>query len=73
MSHKINKTKTLLSLGPCDCRWPIGDPRQAGFGFCGAQQVAGRPYCEEHWNMSFDTAKPRSVGGTVTTFVRRAA
>lgn len=55
MSKKIQKNKTLLELEANECRWPLGDPRQEGFHFCGAQQVLGRPYCIEHWQLSFVT------------------
>lgn len=30
------------------CRWPVGDPKLPGFGFCGCQPVPGLPYCEQH-------------------------
>jgi GcrA cell cycle regulator len=30
------------------CRWPLGDPRGADFGFCGRQKTAGRSYCPHH-------------------------
>ncbi|WP_240932727.1 GcrA family cell cycle regulator [Pelagibius litoralis] len=33
--------------GP-NCLWPIGDPGDADFHFCGAPAVAGKPYCDEH-------------------------
>ncbi|MEZ5816780.1 MAG: GcrA family cell cycle regulator [Hyphomicrobiaceae bacterium] len=59
MSNKKPKHKTLLELEPSDCRWPVGDPRHDGFHFCGAQQVLGRPYCIEHWPMSFVPGKGR--------------
>ncbi|MDX2156477.1 MAG: GcrA family cell cycle regulator [Hyphomicrobiaceae bacterium] len=60
MSNKSTKAKTLLELEANECRWPLGDPRQSGFHFCGAQQVLGRPYCVEHWQMSFVPGKGRS-------------
>lgn len=60
MSSKPKKLKSLLDLESCDCRWPIGDPRQSGFHFCGAQAALGRPYCIEHWQLSFVT---RTQGG----------
>lgn len=37
----------LLSLSPGDCRWPVGDPRAAGFAFCGRPAAQG-PYCPAH-------------------------
>lgn len=30
------------------CRWPVGDPREASFGFCGAARGESGPYCEDH-------------------------
>lgn len=29
------------------CRMPVGDPGDAGFGFCGQTPVPGVPYCED--------------------------
>jgi len=31
-----------------DCLWPIGDPGEDGFGFCGEDTSPGRPYCATH-------------------------
>lgn len=38
----------LLDLKAQECRWPLGDPRDKNFGFCGHASVAGFPYCAEH-------------------------
>jgi len=62
--------KTLATLELHDCRWPIGDPRNADFHFCGARQMAGRPYCELHWRRAFQPPRPR---GTVVVPRRHAA
>jgi|LNFM01.1.fsa_nt_gb GcrA cell cycle regulator len=64
MAEKPAKFKTLLELEATDCRWPVGDPRQDGFHFCGAQQVLGRPYCIAHWQMSFVPGKSRQPSVT---------
>ena len=37
--------KTFAELGDGDCRFPIGDPRKAGFGFCAEPRAPSRPYC----------------------------
>ena len=37
----------ILRLGPESCRWPLGDPLDANFRFCGRPAVA-QPYCNEH-------------------------
>lgn len=60
MTKKISTFKTMTDLEHNDCRWPIGDPRQPGFHFCGAKQELGRPYCSHHWEMSFIPGKGRN-------------
>jgi GcrA cell cycle regulator len=39
--------KSLLDLEPGDCRYPIGDPRESGFGFCAKPRLSGSVYCAE--------------------------
>lgn len=39
---------TFADLEPHHCRWPIGDPRNSDFRFCGCRRVIGKPYCEGH-------------------------
>jgi GcrA cell cycle regulator len=34
--------------GAPSCLWPIGDPGETDFHFCGGKTVPGRPYCPEH-------------------------
>lgn len=74
MSKKVSKIKTVENLEACDCRWPIGDPRNADFRFCGQQQVLGRPYCSEHMAQAIEASKPRSPSSApMLPFFRRAA
>ena len=39
---------TSTTLAAHMCRWPIGDPDESGFSFCGQPSQGGRPYCEGH-------------------------
>lgn len=48
----IRPSATILTLGEHACRWPIGDPDQGDFGFCGARRTGRGPYCEGHSNVS---------------------
>ena len=43
-ANKAAKPKTLLDLEAGDCRWPIGDPQQPDFHFCGKKKIPGLPY-----------------------------
>jgi len=54
-----NKPKKLVNLESHDCRWPIGDPREPHFRFCGSLQRPGYPYCEHHCRIAFNPAKQR--------------
>ncbi len=40
--------------GP-SCLWPLGDPGETDFHFCGAQAVEGKPYCPEHGARAYIT------------------
>ncbi len=45
-------TATIHTLTPHGCRWPIGEPDQAGFGFCGRLRAGVGPYCAGHAPMA---------------------
>ena len=41
------------------CCWPIGEPGTAGFRFCSAEAVMGKPYCLEHASLAYVKARDR--------------
>jgi GcrA cell cycle regulator len=43
------------------CRWPIGDPHDAAFAFCG-RRVAARPYCGDHRAVAYQPASGVKAG-----------
>ena len=44
---------TILNLTDRMCRWPIGDPKQAGFRFCAKGVSSTLPYCHEHARLAY--------------------
>lgn len=46
----------LTALQNGECRWPLGDPREKNFGFCGAEGLPGLPYCLEHSQSAYQPA-----------------
>ena len=46
----------LADLKAGQCRWPIGDPREKNFGFCGCKALPGLPYCLEHSQVAYQPA-----------------
>lgn len=47
-SGELPPTAQLLVLGAHSCRWPIGHPDEADFGFCGRERAGAGPYCAHH-------------------------
>jgi GcrA cell cycle regulator len=45
----------LLELSDRTCRWPVGEPGEAGFVFCGAAPFAHYPYCVGHCLIAYRT------------------
>lgn len=48
---------SLLELKLNSCRWPIGEPKDADFHFCGKDTVTGKPYCAEHCKLAYTSLK----------------
>ncbi len=47
----------VLNLTDHICRWPIGDPSEPGFQFCGKKSKSGSPYCEAHCEMAYQPTR----------------
>lgn len=50
----------LLELNEGHCRWPLGDPREADFMFCGAAPIECRPYCLRHCRLAYAPPRERA-------------
>ena len=44
---------SLLELDGGQCRWPLGDPGKADFGFCGDEAIEGISYCAGHARIAY--------------------
>jgi GcrA cell cycle regulator len=55
-------TATVLTLGAHMCKWPIGDPSQDNFTFCGRGAGDG-PYCHEHSQVAYQPAQAKKRSG----------
>lgn len=63
---------TILTLRDSMCKWPIGDPADPKFAFCGRKSTCG-PYCEEHAKVAFQPAKKRERKKSEYDYVRKVA
>jgi GcrA cell cycle regulator len=55
----IGQRCTLLELDQEKCHWPIGDPGQPDFFFCGGKTNAGTPYCGYHGRVAYQPPAAR--------------
>lgn len=53
---------TSLTLGSHMCKWPIGDPSNDGFTFCGRRSQEG-PYCMEHARVAYQPQQSKKKAG----------
>jgi GcrA cell cycle regulator len=56
--QKIVENVQLMDLKLNTCRWPIGDPKDEDFCFCGKQTVTGKPYCLQHCQEAYLNMAP---------------
>jgi len=49
------------------CRWPIGDPSENEFHFCGRKPKVGSPYCEAHARKAYQPQQPRRDKGRMAS------
>ncbi|HLN08315.1 MAG TPA: GcrA family cell cycle regulator [Xanthobacteraceae bacterium] len=55
----IGQRCTILELTDAKCHWPIGDPAQADFFFCGGKSVGTLPYCGYHARVAYQPPTDR--------------
>ena len=50
---------TILDLNERRCRWPVGDPTQDDFYFCGRSCDPADSYCEHHAGIAYQPSSDR--------------
>lgn len=64
---------TVMTVKDSMCKWPIGDPADTTFGFCGRASDNGSPYCAEHARVAFQPAKKRERRAREFDYIQRLA
>jgi len=55
MSQRV----TIMELKEAMCRWPLGDPTNPEFRYCGAESKLGGSYCRVHAQIAYQPAQDR--------------
>lgn len=50
---------SILNLTDQTCKWPIGDPQDTDFHFCGHKPREASPYCEYHSRLAYQPVTDR--------------
>lgn len=50
---------TILTIRDHMCKWPIGDPGESDFRFCGRRVKDKEPYCEAHCSVAYQPSRRR--------------
>lgn len=53
------KPVSLMELTENICKWPIGNPGDPSFRFCGNPSDQGGPYCTDHMDMAYQPASSK--------------
>ena len=52
-TSRASAPRAATQTGSKSCSWPVGDPKQPGFHFCGDAAEIGRPYCTHHCAIAY--------------------
>lgn len=55
----MSRRVSIMELREGVCRWPLGDPLQADFVYCGADCSLGTPYCSFHSRVAYQPSDRR--------------
>jgi GcrA cell cycle regulator len=55
------KLITTIALTIDTCRWPLGDPAEPDFHYCGELPLIGQPYCDKHDTQSYQGARRKKT------------
>lgn len=58
LRDETGHTATVLTLNESMCKYPIGDPTDSGFAFCGRASASG-PYCADHARLAYQPSQAR--------------
>ena len=58
LRNEDGKFATVLTLNEQMCKFPIGDPNEADFAFCGRASSCG-PYCADHARLAYQPSQAR--------------
>jgi GcrA cell cycle regulator len=59
----ISRRISIMELKDGVCRWPLGDPVQPDFAYCGSDCTKGKTYCTHHARIAYQPQNERRRAG----------
>jgi GcrA cell cycle regulator len=53
----------FTEIGEVECRWPLGDPTQEDFAYCGLQVAKHHAYCAGHCRLAYRSPNTQAAKG----------
>jgi GcrA cell cycle regulator len=68
---ELTVTASIVTLSQNDCRWPIGDPQEDGFGYCGRSREEHASYCCHHAGLAVQRRTNRAALAAQAGLIRQ--
>jgi len=65
------KAASVLTLNESMCKFPIGDPNDADFAFCGRASFGSHPYCADHARLAYQPSQAKKRRASEPDELRR--
>jgi len=59
----LSRRISIMELREGLCKWPMGDPLDGGFAYCGADSGVGKVYCDAHCRIAYQPQNDRRRSG----------
>lgn len=70
LKFENGRTASVLTLNESMCKYPIGDPTDAEFAFCGRASSCG-PYCQDHARLAYQPSQAKKRRASEPDELRR--
>lgn len=72
LRDETGRTATVLTINESTCKFPIGDPGDPSFAFCGRGSAANGPYCNDHARLAYQPSQAKKRRVSEPDELRRA-
>ena len=72
LRDESGRAASVLTINESTCKFPIGDPGDPSFAFCGRGSAANGPYCNDHARLAYQPSQAKKRRVSEPDELRRA-